>query len=93
MNASELRRLADKLGLQDFSDPNLKAILDLINNLLKMKNMESSDTSNNKDQNKFTKSPNINNSISQKHLKGVGNIFRSLRLLLRKKMNHKFLKL
>jgi hypothetical protein len=84
MNASELSRLADKLGLQDLSDPNLKAILDLINNLLNMKNNTGSDNSDNKNQNKFTKSPTINNSISQKHLKGVGNIF-SPRIIIKKK--------
>ena len=85
MNSSELQRLSDKLGLQDLSDPNLKAILDLINKLLNMKsNTDSNNNSESNNQNKFTKKPSINNSVSQKHLKGVGNIF-SPRIIIKKK--------
>ena len=80
MNTSELNKVKDTLNQETGNDTTIASLLGLIQNLL------SSNKTNNKDtdqSNKFTRKPNLNE-ISQKNLKGVGNIF-SPRIVIKKK--------
>ena len=87
MTMFELNKVKDILTQEPKKDTTISSILDLIKNLIYSDSNSNSNanTDANKDDitNKFTQKPHLN-SISQKHLKGVGNIF-SPRIIIKKK--------